>query len=105
MDCDNSDDVIRHHRRFNSSTSIHVHKIRPNQGKEELASNSFDTVITTSVLEHAECPICEVRGLLRILKPGGILMGTVSGMGSSSMVWKPNDMNNELQVFGALEFS
>ena len=51
-----------------------------------------------------ECPTCEVRGLLRILKPGGVFVGTVPGMAPSSMVWKPNDENNELQMFGAVEF-
>ena len=69
----------------------------------KLESNSFDMVITTSVLEHVECPICEVRGILRILKPGGVFVGMAPGMAPTSMTYQPEDINNELQMFGAME--
>lgn len=70
---------------------------------ESGSEGTFDFVFTSSVLEHVECPICEVRKIFRLLKPGGVFYCQVPGMAISSMVWKPNDVNNHLQIFGALE--
>jgi hypothetical protein len=68
-----------------------------------IPSNSLDYVLTTSVLEHVECPICECREIHRVLKPGATFVVTVPGMAPTSMSWRPKDINNELQMFGALE--
>lgn len=73
------------------------------RGTSEVPSSSQDFVLSTSVLEHAECPICELRQLHRILKPGGIISVTVPGMAPRSMTWKAGDVNFEFQMFGALE--
>lgn len=73
------------------------------QTTSEVLSSSQDFILSTSVLEHAECPICELRQLHRILKPHGIISVTVPGMAPRSMVWKRDDVNLEFQMFGALE--
>jgi Methylase involved in ubiquinone/menaquinone biosynthesis len=69
----------------------------------ELRSDSFDFVYTTSVLEHVECPLCEIREIYRVLHKGGIFVAQVPGMAPPSMKFKSNDINKHLQVFGALE--
>lgn len=73
------------------------------QGTSEVPSSTQDFVLSTSVLEHAECPICELRQLHRILKPGGIISITAPGMAPRSMTWRHDDVNFEFQMFGALE--
>jgi 2-polyprenyl-6-hydroxyphenyl methylase/3-demethylubiquinone-9 3-methyltransferase len=42
-----------------------------------LASNTFDVVICTEVIEHTPSPLHSVHELLRVLKPGGLLILTV----------------------------
>jgi SAM-dependent methyltransferase len=68
-----------------------------------IRSETMDFVFTTSVLEHVECPVCELKEIYRILKPGGTLSATVPGMKPASMQWHDNDVNFEFQMFGALE--
>lgn len=41
------------------------------------ASNTFDVVISTEVIEHTPDPRSAVKELVRVLKPGGILIITV----------------------------
>lgn len=50
-----------------------------------LASNSFDVVIFTDVLEHLLTPERTLEGILRVMKPGAILVGEIP---SRSVVWK-----------------
>ena len=69
----------------------------------QLKSNSLDLVYTAAVLEHVECPICEVREIFRLLKPGRVFIAQVPGMAPSSMKFTPDSIDNELQMFGALE--
>ena len=69
----------------------------------QLKSNSLDLVYTTAVLEHVECPICEVREIFRVLRSGGVFIAQVPGMAPSSMKFTPGTIDNELQLFGALE--
>lgn len=49
--------------------------------------------------------MCELRDLYKIMKPGGIISVSVPGMTANgpSMRWKPNDVNFEFQMYGALE--
>ena len=68
-----------------------------------IRSETMDFVFTTSVLEHVECPVCELKEIYRILKPGGTLSATVPGMAQRSMKWHDNDVNFEFQMFGGLE--
>ena len=52
-----------------------------------------------------ECPTCELRGLLRILKLGGVFVGTWYAPSVYDIhIWKENDIYNQLQIFGAVEF-
>lgn len=73
------------------------------QRTDEVQSNSIDFVFSTSTLEHVECPVCELRNLYRITKPGGIISITTPGQAPRSSSWKANDVNFEFQMFGALE--
>ncbi len=50
-----------------------------------LADNSFDAVVCTDILEHIEAPNNAVVGVLRVLKPEGIFIGTVP---SKCLIWK-----------------
>jgi len=50
-----------------------------------LAANTFSTVICTEVLEHLPDPAAAVREIKRILKPGGVLVGSVP---SPSIIWR-----------------
>lgn len=47
--------------------------------------NSFDCVVSTDILEHLERPDLAIRGIYRILKNGGIYIGTVP---SKHIIWK-----------------
>jgi len=47
--------------------------------------NQFDVAVCTDVLEHLERPDKALRAVWRVLKPGGILLGTVP---TRSLIWK-----------------
>lgn len=68
----------------------------------KLKTNDFDIVFTSSVLEHVECPICELREMHRILKPGGTVIITVPGMSPRSLTYHHN-IDHHFYAFGALE--
>jgi len=42
-----------------------------------IADDTFDVVVCTEVIEHTPNPRCSVHELMRVLKPGGILVLTV----------------------------
>ena len=42
--------------------------------KSKLPSRSVDLILFTEVIEHIEDPLCALRNIHRILKPGGILI-------------------------------
>jgi ubiquinone/menaquinone biosynthesis C-methylase UbiE/uncharacterized protein YbaR (Trm112 family) len=50
-----------------------------------LASNTFDVVVCTDVLEHLLEPEKAASDIYRVLKPGGVLVGTVP---SKNLIWK-----------------
>ena len=57
-----------HARRF---TNEHFPQITTYQYPEQVPKGTIDLVFSTSVLEHVECPIQELRALRNALKPGG----------------------------------
>ncbi len=61
-----------------------------------IPASSVDFAYTTSVLEHVECPVCELRALRRILKPRGEILVMVVSEGAPCM--KALDMWHSQQL-------
>jgi SAM-dependent methyltransferase len=51
-----------------------------NEGKIEIADSSFDTVLSTQVLEHVHSPKAYLDEAFRVLRPGGRLILTTHGI-------------------------
>ncbi len=70
-----------------------------------IPASSVDFAYTTSVLEHVECPVCELRELRRVLKPKGeILVMVVSeGVSRKQDMYVPKDVNYHLHTWTALQ--
>jgi SAM-dependent methyltransferase len=70
-----------------------------------IPASSVDFIYTTSVLEHVECPVCELKEFRRVLKPHGEVLVMVVGEGVSRKqdIYKPNDVNNHLHTWTALQ--
>jgi ubiquinone/menaquinone biosynthesis C-methylase UbiE len=49
------------------------------------ADDSFETVLCTEVLEHVPDPAAAIREFRRVLRPGGVLIGSVP---ARSLIWK-----------------
>ena len=49
------------------------------------ANGSFGTVLCTEVLEHVPDPLAAIREFRRVLRPGGVLIGSVP---ARSAIWK-----------------
>jgi len=47
------------------------------QDMSMVPSASYDSAICLEVLEHVPCPLCAVREIYRILKPGGVVIVSV----------------------------
>jgi SAM-dependent methyltransferase len=55
------------------------------EGSIPLRDNSFQTVLCTEMLEHLLHPELALREIRRVLRPGGLLIGSVP---SRSWIWK-----------------
>lgn len=64
-------------------------------GTEEVSSASADVVISSHALEHVESPLATVRELVRILRPGG-LMVIVTPYDSLSIAFSETDPDRHL---------
>jgi SAM-dependent methyltransferase len=49
------------------------------------AASSFDTVVSMDVIEHLSDPVPWLRGVLRVLRPGGLLFLTTPNYASASL--------------------
>ena len=49
------------------------------------ADGTFATVLCTEVLEHVPDPAAAIREFRRVLRPGGVLIGSVP---ARSLIWK-----------------
>lgn len=69
------------------------------------AGLKFDVIYTTSVLEHVDCPLCELRKLKPKLKPAGIMIVAVKNDGidpSQTFESKPADPNHHIYTWNSL---
>lgn len=93
---------------INPAARDHSRKRFPDVGvvsrTSSIPSASVDFVYTTSVLEHVDCPVCELREFRRVLKPTGELFVMVRGEGVSREqdTYTANDINNHLYTWTAL---
>lgn len=70
---------------------------------DEVPTDWADFAYTSSVLEHVECPVCELRSLNRILRPGGMIYVSIRNEGvNKEQVWKPDDINKHLYTWNEL---
>jgi len=80
------------------------------------AEMKFDVIYTTHVLEHVDCPICELRKLTKLLAPSGRLIVNVRNDGVDHLqqrrrLGKKDDPNhhiytwNELLLTNMLEYA
>lgn len=73
------------------------------QYPEQVANGTVDVVHTNAVLEHCETPIKELRYLWHALKPGGMIVVTLSNDGrSKTQKWGNPDLNNHLYTWNSL---
>lgn len=56
-------------------------KINPDGGTIESPANAFDGAVCSEVFEHLFDPLAAAREIHRVLKPGGVLVGTVPNFG------------------------
>lgn len=67
---------------------------------DEIADASVDTVISNHALEHVEDPMSAMRGMLRVLKPGGRIILVVP-CDRASVGFKRNDPDLHLYSWSA----
>ena len=66
------------------------------EGQIPLASSSFDLAVCTEMLEHLLYPERALAEIRRVLKPGGLLIGSVPGR---SVIWKLRWMSRSKGAF------
>jgi 2-polyprenyl-3-methyl-5-hydroxy-6-metoxy-1,4-benzoquinol methylase len=76
---------------LNSYARKQIEKVYPRMIKsvpfvEELSDNSVDIFYTTSVIEHVECPLTEIREMYHKIKPGGTIIMFVPALVPENVV-------------------
>lgn len=66
------------------------------EGRVPFADESFDLAVCTEMLEHLIRPRSAVAEIHRILKPGGVVVGSVPGR---SLVWKLRGLSSSKNSF------
>eukprot|EP00965_Chrysotila_dentata_P000794 25135-Pleurochrysis_carterae.AAC.1 len=92
---------------FNPSARRYMAKVHPDivayQYPEQVPDNSVDIVYSTSVIEHVECPIQELRELRLKLKEGGkIIIGIKNEGVELWRGWQPNNKDNHLYTWNSM---
>ena len=74
------------------------------------ASNSFDRVITSEVLEHIQDDVAAITELVRVLKPGGTFAATVPTWYPEKINWllsdeyhAPKSVGGHLRIYSSTE--
>ena len=74
------------------------------------ASNSFDRVITSEVLEHIQDDVAALAELVRVLKPGGTFAATVPTWYPEKINWllsdeyhAPKSVGGHVRIYSATE--
>ena len=67
-------------------THIEVCKVDLNDGSLPFCSGGFDKVLVRNVLEHINAPWLVVSEIARVLRPGGVVIGSVP-MAKARAVW------------------
>jgi ubiquinone/menaquinone biosynthesis C-methylase UbiE len=70
-----------------------------------IPASSVDFIYTTSVLEHVNCPVCELKEFRRVLKPKGevLVMVVSEGVSRNQDIYVPDDVNNHLHTWTTLQ--
>lgn len=80
----------------------HDNKLETYQYPEEVPTESVDLVYSTSVIEHVECPVQELRALLKALKPGGrIVLGVKNEGVELWQPWLPDNVDKHLWTWNS----
>ena len=80
----------------------HDNTLETYQYPEEVPAESVDLVYSTSVIEHVECPVQELRALLKALKPGGrIVLGVKNEGVELWQPWHPDNADKHLWTWNA----
>ena len=80
----------------------HDASIETYQYPEQVGRRSVDLIYTTSVLEHVECPVQELRALHRSLRAGGRLVVGVKNEGLEMWrAWSPDNIDRHLYTWNA----
>ena len=70
---------------------------------ELVQPSSVDMVYSTSVIEHVECPIQELRALRKALRPGGRIRIGVKNEGVELWrSWVPSNVDNHLYTWNSM---
>ena len=81
----------------------HQPRVRAFAYPELVPPGSVDMVYSTSVLEHVECPIQELRALRRSLRPGGRIRIGVKNEGVELWrAWVPSNVDNHLYTWNSM---
>lgn len=71
----------------------------------EFPADSFATVVATSLLEHVQDPARCVREMRRVLRPGGLLIINMSGLGFPFHAYPADYWRATEQTFAAIFFA
>jgi SAM-dependent methyltransferase len=92
---------------YNPAARSFIRKNRPAiqtyQYPEQVPVGTVDIVVSTSVIEHVECPIQELRALHTALRAGGrVVIGIKNEAMELWRGWNPNNIDNHLWTWNSM---